>query len=179
MKSAVSITILVFISVFLYGQDLAYSELPKGFGELALGSSYQETDAALKRDTNFYYRGEADLSMLRRPNERMIETAGVGYLRRAYLQFYQDRLYAIILELDDRIMDHYALFTSFTGKYGPPDIFNPSESRWEGDEVHFVLERKSLRVKYLDAELMEEIRRSGEIERSFQEMSRERFLEQF
>jgi hypothetical protein len=160
-------------------ETAGYPPIPPGFGELRLGSSFEEAEAALYADSNFMYRGPSDVSMLRRPNERMIETGGLGYIHRAYLQFHEEKLYSIVLDIDVTIMDHYALYTAFTEKYGPPDNFSPSESRWEDENVIFTLERKGLRVKYLDARKIEEIRRSGNIEQSFQEMTRDRFLDQF
>lgn len=169
----------LFILPPLSAQEGERPELPSGFGALLLGSTFAEAEEALRSDPNFLYRGSADVSMLRRPNERMIETGGLGYISRAYLQFSGERLYSIVLDIDEQIMDHYALYTAFVGKYGEPDRFGPDESRWENESVIFSLERKGLRVKYLDAKKAEEIRRSGEMEKSFQEMSRDRFLEQF
>ncbi len=160
-------------------EPASYPPVPPGFGELRLGSSFEEAQAALTADSNFMYRGPSDVSMLRRPNERMIETGGLGYIHRAYLQFHEEELYSIVLDIDETIMDHYALFTTFVEKYGPPDSFNPTESRWENEDVIFTLERKGLRVKYLDARKIDEIRRSGKIDQSFQEMTRDRFLDQF
>ena len=157
----------------------AFEPPPKGFGELLLGLSFEAAEDVLYRDGNFYYRGKADLSMLRRPNERMIETAGLAYIQRCWLQFHEGTLYSITLDLDERMMDHYALYTTFTEKYGPPDHFSPSKSRWSGEDHDFVLERESLRVIYLDRERIETIRRSGKIEKSLGEMDKDRFLEQF
>lgn len=152
---------------------------PQGFGDLLLGITFEEAEEVLRGDGNFFYRGQADLTMLRNPNERMIETAGLGYIRRSWLQFHQGRLYSITLDIDERIMDHYALYTSFTEKYGPPDHFSPKESRWTGEKSDFILERESLRVSYLDRQVIDTIRRSGDVEASLGEMDKERFLEQF
>ncbi|WP_020611714.1 hypothetical protein [Sediminispirochaeta bajacaliforniensis] len=179
--------ILLFLSTFcrtamIWAQNADQAQHdppPTGFGEIQLGLSFADAEAALKRDPNFSYRGKADVSMLRNPNERMIETGGLGFIRRAYLQFHDDRLYSIVLDIDEQLMDHYALYTTFVGKYGPPNVFTPDESRWKGDTTAFILERKGLRVKYLDTKLLDEIRRSGAIDRSFEEMTRDQFLQQF
>lgn len=165
-------------AVQLFAQE-SFSPVPRGFGDLRLGSSFTEIDRLLHEDPNFYYRGKPDLTMLRRPNERMIETDGMGFILRGYFSFYEGSLYSIVLDIDEKQLDHFALFTRLSEKYGDPDMLDPSKSLWRGDMSDLVLERGGLRVKYVDRSILEGIRRSGNIDRSFEEMSRERFLEQF
>jgi len=151
---------------------------PTGFRTVALGMSVDQVKEALRHDALYRYRGDPDVSFLPLSGESLIECEGSSYLSRAYFQFAQGKLYVLILVLDQRKLDHYSMFTAFTAKYGEPVSFNPSEAVWESAAVRFSLERP-LTVKYIDRRVFEEQVARGEAQQDLEQLSRERFIEQF
>ena len=81
--------------------------------------------AALKKDPIFAYRGPEDLSLLPSPNQSLIEVAGLSFVRRGYFQFYEGKLWTMILELDPDKVDHYSVYTSLVAKYGRARLHRP------------------------------------------------------
>ena len=151
---------------------------PTGFGRIELGLGVDEVKEKLQSDSNFLYRGDPDVSLLRRPSDSLLEANGAGFVERGYFQFYQGRLYTITLELSSARLDHYTMYTTLTAKYGDPDRLNPSESVWEFDGIRMSLERP-LRLKYIDIGVFEEIIAEHRKTESLSRMSRDRFLDQF
>jgi hypothetical protein len=151
---------------------------PSGFRTVSLGMPVDQVKEALRGDALYRYRGDPDVSFLPLTGESLIECEGSSYLRRAYFQFAEGRLYVLILELDQRKLDHYSMFTAFTAKYGEPASFNPTEAVWQSEAVRFSLERP-LTVKYIDRHVFEEQVARGAAQQDLEQLSRERFIEQF
>jgi hypothetical protein len=154
------------------------ASLPTAFRGLSLGMGLDQAKAALKADPLFRYRGDPDVSFLPQTSQYLIECEGASFLRRAYFQFADGRLFIIILVLDDRKLDHYSLFSTLTAKYGQPSSLSPQETVWQGDAVRFSLERP-LTVKYVDARTFASILSQGGAQKDLEQLSREKFLEQF
>lgn len=157
---------------------VAVAPPPTRFRTIALGMAIDEVKEALRRDALYRYRGEPDVSFLPLSGENLIECEGSSYLSRAYFQFADGKLYVLILVLDQRKLDHYSLFTAFAAKYGEPASFNPSEAVWESDAVRFSLERP-LTVKYIDRRVFQQQVARGAAQEDLEQLSRERFIEQF
>lgn len=151
---------------------------PREFRGISLGMSMDEAKAALAADGLFFYRGEPDVSLLPRPNESIIEVAGLSYIRRAFFQFYEDKLFVMIFSINESKMDHYAIFTAMSGKYGKPTSLSPSESVWNDGTTRLSVERP-LAVKYIDVATFEAIKAAGAAERSMEEVLRADFLDSF
>jgi hypothetical protein len=153
-------------------------ELPSGFRDIVLGLSFQAVKDRLQEDPYFDYRGEPDVSLRRTPNRQVIETDGYLFIDRAFFQFFEDRLYTIILRLDPRRIDYFTMYRQLTSKYGPPDSLNPTEAVWESVETRMALERPVV-VKYLELPTFRRLQRTGRADESLDRLSRDRFLEQF
>jgi hypothetical protein len=151
---------------------------PMAFRSIALGMTLDQVKEALLKDALYRYRGDPDVSFLPLSDESLIECEGSSYLSRAYFQFAGGKLYVLILVLDQRKLDHYSMFTAFTAKYGEPASFNPTEAVWQSDAVQFSLERP-LTVKYIDRRVFEEQVARGAAQQDLEQLSRERFIEQF
>src|SRR5579864_7469505 len=93
---------------------------PMQFRGISLGMGIDDVKAALKADPLFRYRGDPDVSFLPQSNQYLIECDGATYIRRAYFQFADSRLFIMILVLDPLSLDHYSLFSALTAKYGQP-----------------------------------------------------------
>ncbi|HEY9593501.1 MAG TPA: hypothetical protein VHE79_03430 [Spirochaetia bacterium] len=152
--------------------------LPTGFRGISLGMSLDEVKTALKADPLFRYRGDPDVSFLPRTSQYLIECDGVSFLSRAYFQFADSRLFIMILVLDQQKLDHYSLFSALSAKYGEPASLNPGETVWQSDVVRFSLERP-LTVKYIDNKTFSALLSKGGAQTDLEQLSREKFIEQF
>ncbi len=153
-------------------------DVPDRFGNIILGMSMENIKKELKADGNFNFRGDPDISILRRPDQSLIECRGYDFIERAFFQFKEDRLYSITILLNREMLDHYSLYTTLSGKYGDPDRLDPERSVWESETNILALERP-LQIKYMDRKIIEGITTNGKISASLSELSREQFLEQF
>lgn len=149
--------------------------VPRSFRGLELGMSMEAVKAVLAADGMFSYRGDADVSLLARPNESLIEVSGLSFVRRAFFQFHEDRLFVMILVLNEKEMDHYSVFTSLSEKYGKPQSLSPSESVWTDGATRLSVERP-LSVKYIDLAVFDQLKAAGEAEQSYEELLRSDFL---
>jgi hypothetical protein len=156
----------------------AMAKLPSGFRDIVLGLSFEAVKERLQEDPYFDYRGEPDVSLRRTPNRQVIETDGYLFIDRAFFQFFEDRLYTIILRLNPRRIDYFTMYRQLTGTYGPPDSLNPSEAVWESPDIRMALERPVV-VKYLELPTFRRLQRTGRAEESLDRLSRDRFLDQF
>jgi hypothetical protein len=151
---------------------------PTAFRTIALGMTIDQVKEALRKDALYRYRGDPDVSFLPLTGENLIECEGSSYLSRGYFQFAEGKLYVLILVLDPQKLDHYSMFTAFTAKYGEPSSFNPAEAVWQSETVRFSLERP-LTVKYIDRRVFEAQVARGAAQQDLEQLSRERFIEQF
>lgn len=140
--------------------------------------SMEEVKKILMADGLFTYRGEPDVSLLPRPNESLIEVSGLSFVRRAFFQFHQDRLFVMIFAINESKLDHYSVFTSISAKYGKPGSLSPAESIWDDGLTRLSVERP-LAVKYIDLEIFNALREAGRAEQSWEELLRSQFLDGF
>ncbi len=145
------------------------------FRGIELGSDLDTVIAALKKDPIFAYRGPEDLSLLPSPNQSLIEVSGPSFVRRGYFQFFEGKLWTMILELDATKVDHYSVYTSLVAKYGEPASIDPKEARWEDKKVRMSLERP-LTLRYMDMEVYGRLRDSAGAKESARELDRQGFL---
>ncbi len=149
--------------------------VPRAFRNIELGMEMDEVKALLAADGVFAYRGDPDVSLLPRPNESLIEVSGISYVRRAFFQFYEGKLFVMIFALNEKEMDHYSVFTSLSIKYGKPDSLSPSESVWADDATRLSVERP-LAVKYIDLAVFNALKTAGTAQQSYEELLRTEFL---
>ncbi len=152
--------------------------LPASFRGIELGMDMAAVEAALKAEPLFEYRGEADVSLLRRPNESIIEVSGLSFVRRAFFQFHEGKLFVMIFQLNPSRVDHYSVFTSLSTKYGKPSSLSPSETVWTDGTVRLSIERP-LTVKYIALETFKALAAKSAALESFEELDRREFLESF
>jgi hypothetical protein len=80
--------------------------------------------------------------------------------------------------LDQQKLDHFSLWSALSSKYGQPTSLSPDESVWQSDPVRFSLERP-LTVKYIDNKTFAALLSKGGAQKDLEQLSREKFLEQF
>ncbi len=170
---------LAFASVFTVS---AYAkDIPNGYGDLKLGMSLDSAKEALKKDRDFGYNGERDVSLLPGKNRVLIETdtsktASPTFLKRCWFQFSEDQLYIIIMNVNKEKMDYYSMFTTLCEKYGEPDSLNPEKAVWKNDDYTMSLE-KPLTLKYVDNKVFEKLQSEATVKPGPAEKTREEFLE--
>lgn len=150
--------------------------LPQGYRSIKLGMSVEETKQALKADSLFGYRGERDVSLLPGENRKLIETSSDGYLERCWFQFYEDKLYTIILNFNPEKMDFYSIFNRLLAKYGEPENLSPEIVRWQDEQVLLSLERP-ISVKYIDRKTFDKLTDMSTVEQTVFENIRDGILE--
>ncbi|MCR5612589.1 hypothetical protein [Treponema sp.] len=156
-------------------------DLPKGYGGIELGMNVDETKKALKANGDFGYNGDRDVSLLPGENRILIETdardfARWSFLEQCWFQFYKDKLYVIILNLNKKKVDYYSVFSSLCKKYGDPVEFSPERAVWKNDDVQFSLERP-LVLKYIDLKTFNSLIDESLVENSEKEKLRDEFLD--
>jgi len=140
--------------------------------------SLSEVETVLKADELFLYRGGPDVTLLPRPDEKLLEVQGLSYVKRAFFQFHEDKLFSAIYVLNPERVDHYSVFTRLSDRYGKPGSLSPRESVWSDGSVRLSLERP-LTVKYLDLGTLEKFMQGGQARQSWEDLSRQDFLESF
>ncbi len=174
--------LLFLIPLFLIAGMLFAEDIPKGFGGIELGMSLDEAKNALKSNTDFGYNGDRDVSLLPGDARVLIETDSRnmqlhGFLTQCWFQFYEEKLYSIIINLNPERMDHYSVYTALVKKYGEPEAFSPERSVWKNDNVTMSLERP-LSLKYTDNRTSEKLSQKSLVEKNGYEITREMFLNQ-
>jgi len=154
------------------------SPLSRGFREVTLGLSLEETKAKLLEDPWFLFRGDPDVSLLASPNESLIDCPGASYISRALFQFDEKTLYTISLVLDEQRVDYYSLFTSLRDKYGEFQSLSPQMVVWDDGVTRISLERP-LTVKYIDREIFDRKRMEARRGANLDDLSRQDFLKMF
>jgi hypothetical protein len=151
---------------------------PTGFRDISLGLDVNEVKERLQNDPYFDYRGDPDVSFLPQSQDSLIECRGNYYVKRAYFQFAEKKLYIIIILLDRKRIDHYSVFSKLTERYGPFTALTPRKVSWDFENVLFSLERP-LALKYIDRPTFEQRLQDGKAAEDLRDISRDRFLENF
>lgn len=180
MKTKKTRILIIILSIFIQFNFFSQSELPFGYRNIKLGMTVEEVKAALKKDIQFGYRGDRDVSMLPGQDRILIETdtsktAPFSFIERAWFQFHEEKLYIVTVNLKQSKMDHYSVFSTLMNKYGKPDYLNPEKSEWNDDKIIMTLERP-LTLKYVDKIVFEKIQSESMVKKSAEEESRQEFL---
>ena len=86
--------------------------LPVSFHDIGLGMAIDEVKEILKNDSSFAYRGDRDVSLLNKKNRSLIEANGVHFVKRGSFQFYDEKLYSIIIQMNPDKIDYYSIYSS-------------------------------------------------------------------
>jgi hypothetical protein len=154
------------------------SPLPRTFRQLSLGMSLDELKEALAADGLFAFRGDRDVSFLPVKEENLVETTGLSFIRRAFFQLRDGKVFIMAFSLDPNMVDHYSVFTTLREKYGDPGSLNPQQAVWESGGIRVSIERP-LTVKYIDTEVFDRIVGESNAEESSRVFLRQRFLDEF
>lgn len=153
-------------------------ELPRVFRKLTLGMGLDELKNALLDDGLFAFRGDSDVSFLPIKEENLVETTGLSFIRRAFFQLREGKVFIMAFSMDTSMTDYYSVFTTFIKKYGEPKSLNPHEAVWENGATRVSIERP-LTVKYIDLEVFNAILDGAKTEETAEVTRRRMFLDEF
>ncbi len=156
----------------------ASKAIPSSYRKVSLGMSLDEVKSALLSDSIFGYRGERDVSLIPNENRQLIETAGPSFIRMAWFQFYDSRLYNMSFALDTNRLDYFTILTHLSEKYGEPEHLSPTSAVWSSGSVRLSLERP-LTIKYMDSGIFSSILESEYDNRIYEDILRENFVSDF
>ena len=110
--------ILCISAFFFLSIAASVSALPSGYGKVQLGMSVDAVKEALKKDHQFGYRGDRDVTLSPKDHETVIETdpttyASFSFFDRCWFQFSNEKLSVITLSMNMDMIDHYAIFSKF------------------------------------------------------------------
>ncbi len=181
MKSITKKIISLSIAL-LFLQLLSAKDLPRGYKNIELGMSLEETKENLIKNSEFGYHGDRDVSLVPGTSKVLIETdaeAGhsYGFLTRCWFQFFDDELFIITININPEKMDYYSIFTTLSEKYGKPTSLNPKSATWKTDDITMTLE-KPLSLKYIDNNIFDKTQNYSNISNSPTEITREMFLDE-
>jgi hypothetical protein len=152
--------------------------IPASFRGFTLGMDLDALKSALQKDKLFNFRGDRDVSFLPNREQSLIETTGFSFIRRAFFQLRDGKLFIMAFTLDTSLVDHYSVYTAFVKKYGEPAVLNPREAVWESEEVRAAIERP-LTIKYIDKPVFNEVIAESETAESTELLRRQEFLDDF
>jgi hypothetical protein len=154
------------------------ADLPRTFREISLGTGLDELKAKLAADNEFVFRGDPDVSFLPISEQNLVESAGLGFIKRAFFQLKDKQVFIMSFTLNTDKIDHYSVFTNFVEKYGEPVSLNPKQAMWENEETRIFLERP-LTIKYIDKNIYDTILAESEASQSKITQMRQEFLNDF
>lgn len=156
----------------------ASSSNAQAFRDITLGMSLEQVKDILRSDPYFNYHGDSDAYILPAKEQKLLECTGNSYVKRGYFQFHDNKLYIMIIELNMDKIDYYTLLTSLSAKYGKYSSFSPDAVIWQVNNVTLVLERP-VTLKYIDTGIFNSLKDQALLDKSAENLSLERFLEQF
>jgi len=187
LKPIIFALLLSFLLLPVYGQDKPKeaaakdadgNELPKQFRQLSLGMGLDELKDGLLKDDLFQFKGDRDVSFLPSRDQSLVETTGLSFIKRAFFQLRDGKVFIMAFSLNTEVIDHYSIFTQFVQKYGQPSYLDPSVAVWETDDIRVAIERP-LTVKYIDRAVFNDIvNESGLIESGHVKL-RQDFINEF
>jgi hypothetical protein len=154
------------------------ADLPRQYRSLSLGMSLDELKDSLLKDGLFQFRGDRDVSFLPIREQSLVETTGMTFIKRAFFQLRDAKVFIMAFTLNTELIDHYSIFTQFVKKYGQPTYLDPSVSVWETDDTRVAIERP-LTIKYIDRAVFNEIVNESGLIESGQVRLRQDFLDEF
>lgn len=176
----ITIILICFLPSLLFAQD---PETPvvaeiSAFRGFSLGLGIDAVKELLKKDVSFNYRGDPDVYFLPKQEQQLIECSGNAFIKRAYFQFVDQKLFSLILDLDDTKVDFYSMLVTFQDKYGAYLSFSPQAVVWEVGNTRLSLE-KPLTVKYIDKAVFNILKDAGKAVLTSESQTLRDFLAEF
>lgn len=167
MKGIFLVCLFIFFPVLLFAQNIGFMGIDVGMSRdqvLEVAEKIDIMKVPKNRDVEFFP-----------VEERKIITLSIEpEVPHMYLQFYNDRLYAITIIFDERYMDFYTLDDQIKEKYGDYKGMNPETRKWEVNGIEITLEKPAV-VKYIALKEFLEVT-SFKVKKENQRMERKKRL---
>jgi hypothetical protein len=183
-KSFVCTVFFLLLNTLVFAQDApelteaGTEALPVAFRGLSLGMTLDDLKARLLDDKMFRFRGDRDVSFLPLTDQKLVESAGTDYIKRAFFQIKDGAVFIMAFTMNTDMIDHYSIYTAFTAKYGEPKLLSPKEAVWESETTRVSIERP-LTVKYIDLKTFDALVNDSHVASSRAAELREEFLNDF
>ena len=177
-RKIIALTVFILLFPAIYGQDSRINELPRGYLGVELGLSLDGLKSALAGHPYLQYRGDPDVSLLSKENEKLVQCRGLSFVNQGSFQLFEGKVYIVAFMLNTDKIDYYTMFVTLSKKYGDPDSLSPTQAVWEGNGVRMSLE-KPLTVKYIDTGVFTGKINESKKQESLNVKEREDFLEGF
>jgi hypothetical protein len=141
VKSTLIILILTFFSTPLFAQDI-------GFMGLNIGMSREEVLNFADADDLIKVPKNRDVEFFPVEDRKILTLSVLPEIPSIYLQFYDDVLYAITVNFNDKYVDYYTLFEVLGSKYGPYTELVPDWRKWLIGGIEIRVEKPAV-VKYI------------------------------
>ena len=155
----------LFLCIFFICSFCVFS-LPAGYGTVKLGMSVEEVKTELKKNSDFGYRGDRDVSLLPSTKETIIETDAsknpYSFFSRCWFQFIDGKLFSITLNLNKEKLDYFGIYSSL--------------AKWSDSKTIMSLE-KPLTLKYIDAQKLKALEEKSGVQKTYEEKTVEDFLD--
>ncbi len=141
MKSILFITIFTFVSSALFAQEV-------GFMGLNIGMSREEVLNFADDNDLIKVPKNRDVEFFPVEDRKILSFSVLPEIPDMYLQFYDDKLYAITVIFNEKYIDYYALIGVLENKYGPYAELVPEWRKWQIEEIEIRVEKPAV-VKYI------------------------------
>lgn len=170
----------IFFLFPLNAQEESFQVVEGTYRGFYLSMTVEECIEELGQDGYFEAPDPNRPSLLRQSEEVLLDCPGRSYIERGWFQFQEDKLVVFTIQLNEEQIDYYAVFSQLSSKYGPPDSLTPEKSLWRNEELLVDLELTlDLQVKYRDQAFFDQLIADGKSRDSYEEVLRDRFLEDF
>ena len=141
MKSTLILIIFIFVNSPLFAQEI-------GFMGLNIGMSREEVLNFADADELIKVPKNRDVEFFPVEDRKILTLSVLPEVPHLYLQFYDDKLYAITVNFNEKYIDYYTLFDVLESKYGPYTDLVPEWRKWEIDGIEIRVEKPAV-VKYI------------------------------
>jgi hypothetical protein len=144
MKKVLLLLILLFTSVHLYALDI-------GFMGITLGMTRDEVLEFADNKDLIKVPKNRDVEFFPVENRKILTLSIEPEVPHIYLQFYNEKLYAITVVFDEDAVDFFTLARTLEEKYGPYTTLTPTWRKWKTGGSEIKVEKPAV-VKYIAME---------------------------
>ncbi len=138
---------IFFFFIFTIAAEFLFAE-EVGFMGINIGMSRAEILKSAGENELIEVPGNRDVEFFPVEDRKILTFSIKPEVPHIYLQFYDDRLYALTLIFNEKHIDYYTLINRLENKYGAYTELTPEWRKWEKDEVEIKAEKPAV-VKYL------------------------------
>jgi len=141
MNKALLLFILLFTSVRLYALDI-------GFMGITLGMTRNEVLEFADNKELIKVPKNRDVEFFPVENRKILTLSIEPEVPHMYLQFYNEKLYAITVVFDEGELDFFTLARTLEEKYGPYTMLTPTWRKWNTGGSEIKVEKPAV-IKYI------------------------------